>query len=463
MPEVDKPEPPDIDIRAIRAGGRAFLAPADDDPPKQLGGTGLDCDQPDEGGTSWAAGNIISDAVFYNSHTMDAAAIATFLEDKGRSCTAGCLKDLAIATSTVAADRYCTGYQGGADEPIAQVFAKVTQSCGINPQVLLVMLEKESSLVTATSPASSRFGTAFGYACPDSGPGGSAACSPDKAGMWAQTWGFAHQLAKYRVEIPAGKFGKYRPGETVDILWNVAESGCGASPVHIKNVATASLYTYTPYQPNAASLAAYPGTGDTCSSYGNRNFFFLFNSWFGPTGGGTSASEDGLGSTAVGVRARSVQIPSGPDVAPGAAGRTIEAPNPLVAGAIAAGMTWLGTPYSWGGGNRRGPTRGICGSGPARGDCRIIGFDCSGLTQFVAGQFGASLPRHSGDQRAGGRGVPWGQAQPGDIIGYSGHVAIYLGEIDGQRYMLEAPESGKNVRVTTVRTGADKVVYRYWK
>ena len=58
----------------------------------------------------------------------------------------------------------------------------------------------------------------------------------------------------------------------------------------IQNTATASLYNYTPYQPNAAALAAYPGTGDACSAYGNRNFFYLFRKYFGSTGGGTSTT-----------------------------------------------------------------------------------------------------------------------------------------------------------------------------
>jgi hypothetical protein len=56
--------------------------------------------------------------------------------------------------------------------------------------------------------------------------------------------------------------------------------------VVIQSRATANLYTYTPYQPNAASLAAYPGEGDACSSYGNRNFFSTFTDYFGSTGGG---------------------------------------------------------------------------------------------------------------------------------------------------------------------------------
>ena len=97
----------------------------------------------------------------------------------------------------------------------------------------------------------------------------------------------AKQWARYRVD--PGKYN-YQAGQTVTILWNVAESGCGGAPVTIKNQATASLYNYTPYQPNAASLAAYPGTGDQCSSYGNRNFFFLYQSYFGSTGGGTAVS-----------------------------------------------------------------------------------------------------------------------------------------------------------------------------
>ena len=49
----------------------------------------------------------------------------------------------------------------------------------------------------------------------------------------------------------------YPEGKTSNILWNVAESGCGSAPVTIQNTATASLYIYTPYQPNAAALAAF--------------------------------------------------------------------------------------------------------------------------------------------------------------------------------------------------------------
>jgi hypothetical protein len=53
--------------------------------------------------------------------------------------------------------------------------------------------------------------------------------------------------------------------------------------VNIQTQATAGLYNYTPYQPNSAALANLSGTGDSCSAYGNRNFWRYFNDWFGST------------------------------------------------------------------------------------------------------------------------------------------------------------------------------------
>ena len=63
----------------------------------------------------------------------------------------------------------------------------------------------------------------------------------------------------------------------------------------VQNRATATLYTYTPYQPNAASLAAYPGEGDRCSRYGNRNFFRMFTATTSapPAAGNTTGAAPG--------------------------------------------------------------------------------------------------------------------------------------------------------------------------
>lgn len=55
------------------------------------------------------------------------------------------------------------------------------------------------------------------------------------------------------------------------------------------------------------------------------------------------------------------------------------------------------------------------------------GTDCSGFTMSVYAQFGYSLPHASSAQRGCGTSVPLDQVQPGDIICYSGHVALYIG------------------------------------
>lgn len=55
------------------------------------------------------------------------------------------------------------------------------------------------------------------------------------------------------------------------------------------------------------------------------------------------------------------------------------------------------------------------------------GADCSGFTLRVYSDFGYRLPRTSYEQRSAGTGVSYDEAQPGDIICYEGHVAIYIG------------------------------------
>jgi len=66
------------------------------------------------------------------------------------------------------------------------------------------------------------------------------------------------------------------------IRWN-PNTACGGTTVNIQNRSTQALYNYTPYQPNQAALNAGYGTGDSCSAYGNRNFYLYFTDWFGST------------------------------------------------------------------------------------------------------------------------------------------------------------------------------------
>jgi hypothetical protein len=59
--------------------------------------------------------------------------------------------------------------------------------------------------------------------------------------------------------------------------------------------------------------------------------------------------------------------------------------------------------------------------------------------------------------------VSWTQALPGDVVGFDGHVAIYLGVFGGRRYILEASWVGTPVHIVPLtRTDADGQLHRYW-
>lgn len=63
----------------------------------------------------------------------------------------------------------------------------------------------------------------------------------------------------------------------------------------------------------------------------------------------------------------------------------------------------------------------------AGGTSLTNGADCSGFTYSVYKYFGYTLPRTSAEQRSAGTGVSYENAQPGDLICYDGHVAMYIG------------------------------------
>lgn len=77
------------------------------------------------------------------------------------------------------------------------------------------------------------------------------------------------------------------------------------------------------------------------------------------------------------------------------------------------------------------------------------GADCSGFTMSVYAHFGISLPHSSSAQRSCGRGVSYSEAQPGDLICYEGHVAIYIG--NGQIVHASTPSSGIKVSSATYK------------
>jgi len=96
---------------------------------------------------------------------------------------------------------------------------------------------------------------------------------------------------------------------------------------------------------------------------------------------------------------------------------------------------FIGTPYKWG------------GSGP-------LGFDCSGLTQYLYREMGIDLPRVSFQQAASGPRISLDKLRPGDLVAWDNssrnngadHIAIYIG--NGQ--VIEAPKPGTPVRIASV-------------
>lgn len=227
-------------------------------------------------------GNIIDDGVFFNSATMTEAEIQRFLEVRVPACSSGytCLKDWRDTSRTVSGDAMCDPYAGESNERASRIIYKVAQACGINPQVILATLQKEQRLVTHTWPSDWRYEIAMGQGCPDT-----AACDTRYYGFFNQVYGAAWQFKRYANPPGTSRyFTWYAPGKTWNIRFN-PDASCGSSPVFVSNQATADLYYYTPYQPNAAALAAGTGEGDGCSAYGNRNFYHFFTEWFGTTRG----------------------------------------------------------------------------------------------------------------------------------------------------------------------------------
>jgi len=218
-------------------------------------------------------GAIISDYNFFNPDAMTEAGIQSFLEH--RDCIARadapCLWEYREATTAQPAQGagHCAAYRPAADERASRIIAKVAEACTISPRVLLVLLQKEQSLLTR--PSASGYLRATGYGCPDT-----ADCDTEYFGFFNQVYRAAWQFRQYTQEPDRA----YKVG-VVDVGYN-PDPACGATPVRIRNQATANLYNYTPYQPNKAALSQPGDDGDGCSTHGNLNFWLFYTTWFGP-------------------------------------------------------------------------------------------------------------------------------------------------------------------------------------
>lgn len=126
--------------------------------------------------------------------------------------------------------------------------------------------------------------------------------------------------------------------------------------------------------------------------------------------------------------AAKVQAQSAPvaaqTTAPAAVVVTNENSSEMGAAVAEYALQFVGNPYVYG------------------GSSLTNGTDCSGFVMSVYANFGVSLPHSSSSDRSQGSGVEGGleNAQPGDIICYSGHVGLYIG--DGQIVHASTKKTG---------------------
>ncbi|WP_344586501.1 NlpC/P60 family protein [Actinomadura vinacea] len=112
------------------------------------------------------------------------------------------------------------------------------------------------------------------------------------------------------------------------------------------------------------------------------------------------------------------------------------------------------TPYSWGGGTPNGPDTGICCSPNGASGTNVVGFDCSSLALYAVYQASGkkiTIPRTTWAIWRSNKGltkVPRNQLAPGDLVFFSNlsHMGIYYGEVNGVRWMVEAPKPGDYVK-----------------
>ncbi|MDD5554823.1 MAG: hypothetical protein PHU57_04355, partial [Patescibacteria group bacterium] len=181
---------------------------------------------------------IIGDSEILDYTAMDLEDIKEFLKDRG-----GYL-----------ANYSCPDPDGNIKTAAEIIYDRAVTNL-VNPKFLLVLLQKEQSLIEDTSPKQSQLDWAAGYGCPDGG-----GCNPRWQGFWKQVNSASLQFRDY-MDNP--QLYTYKAGETYTFTNPYSTTATGTTIVTPYNKATAALYNYTPHVYN-----------------GNFNFYNIWQRYF---------------------------------------------------------------------------------------------------------------------------------------------------------------------------------------
>jgi hypothetical protein len=229
---------------------------------------------------SFNPNRILEDSDLLNYNTMGLSEIQNFLNNKGSYLsnystinTHGDIKNAAEIIYDATHNNYdCEGVTLSDTPTEAEKKSKCRQITTVNPKFMLVLLQKEASLVTDNSPEQSHLDWATGYGCPDSW-----VCNPYYKGFGKQVNSASLQFLAYMKEPENYGFkvgqtyiakDKYSGLKSVakainDGDYNTITSSAGYVSVTPENLATAALYNYTPHVYN-----------------GNYNTYKLWNTYF---------------------------------------------------------------------------------------------------------------------------------------------------------------------------------------
>lgn len=202
--------------------------------------------------------NIISDLEMLDSDTMSEKEIQQFLENKGsylanyRTVNSDGETRTAAQIIYEAAHNYdCSDVANLSSSPTRAERAIKCKPISINPKALLILLQKEQSLITDAAPRQTQLDWALGYGCPDGEK-----CNTRWQGFGKQLNSASLQFYDY---ITNPYSYKYQKGNT----YTLSNTSNPDSIVTPENHATAALYNYTPHV-----------------YWGNFNFFNLWNKFF---------------------------------------------------------------------------------------------------------------------------------------------------------------------------------------